>query len=116
LAASLDIDSVNAVIDSDRTQIRSIRAELQAKRNKAQNIINIASLLTGGVAGAVTYAVQAEHGEPWRRSKQFQALIPGRDLVVAELPPTPRNQILEPDESNLSQSGVAKVVSIKTAH
>jgi hypothetical protein len=58
LAASLDIDSVNAVIDSEVDQIRGIRADLQAKRDKAQNIINIASVLTGGVAGAITSAMQ----------------------------------------------------------
>jgi len=58
LAASLDIDSVNAVIDSEVDQITSIRADIQAKREKAQNIINIASVLTGGVAGAVTSAMQ----------------------------------------------------------
>src|SRR5207244_2162656 len=58
LAASLDVDSVNAVIDAEIEQIRGIRAELQAKRDKAQNIINIASILTGGVAGAITSAMQ----------------------------------------------------------
>jgi hypothetical protein len=58
LAASLDIDSVNAVIDSEVDQITSIRADIQAKREKAQKIINIASVLTGGVAGAVTSAMQ----------------------------------------------------------
>jgi hypothetical protein len=58
LAASLEIDSVNAVIDSEVEQIRGIRAAIQAKRDKAQNIINIASVLTGGVAGAITSAMQ----------------------------------------------------------
>jgi hypothetical protein len=58
LAASLDIDAVNAVIDSEVDQIRTIRADLQAKRDKAQNIINIASVFTGGVAGAITSALQ----------------------------------------------------------
>jgi hypothetical protein len=58
LAASLEIDSVNAVIDSEVEQIRGIRADIQAKRDKAQNIINIASVLTGGVAGAITSAMQ----------------------------------------------------------
>jgi hypothetical protein len=58
LATSLDIDSVNAVIDSEIEQIRGIRADLQAKRDKAQNIINVASILTGGVAGAITSAMQ----------------------------------------------------------
>jgi len=58
LAASLDIDSVNAIIDSEVDQLRSIRADLQAKRDKAQNIINIASIITGGAFGAVTSALQ----------------------------------------------------------
>jgi hypothetical protein len=58
LGASLDIDSVNAVIDSEVEQIRGIRADIQAQRAKAQNIINIASILTGGVAGAITSAMQ----------------------------------------------------------
>jgi hypothetical protein len=58
LSASLDIDSVNAVIDSEIEQIRGIRADIQAKRDKAQNIINIASIFTGGVAGAITSALQ----------------------------------------------------------
>jgi hypothetical protein len=58
LAASLDIDSVNAVIDSEIEQIRGIRADIQAKQAKAQNVINIASVFTGGVAGAITSAMQ----------------------------------------------------------
>jgi hypothetical protein len=58
LSTSLDIDSVNAVIDSEVEQIRGIRADLQARRDKAQNIINIASIATGGVAGAITSAFQ----------------------------------------------------------
>jgi hypothetical protein len=58
LAASLDVDSVNAIIDTEVEQIRGIRADLQAKRDKAQNILNIASVFTGGVAGAITSAMQ----------------------------------------------------------
>jgi len=58
LAASLDVDSVNAVIDAEVEQIRGIRADIQARRDKAQNIINIASIFTGGVAGAITSAFQ----------------------------------------------------------
>jgi hypothetical protein len=49
---------VNAVIDSEVEQIRGVRAHLQAQRDKAQNIINIASIVTGGVAGAITSAFQ----------------------------------------------------------
>jgi hypothetical protein len=58
LAASLDVDSVNAIIDAEIEQIRGIRADIEAKRDKAQNIINIASIFTGGVAGAITSALQ----------------------------------------------------------
>jgi hypothetical protein len=58
LAASLDVDSVNAVVDSEIEQLRGIRADLQAQRDKAQNIINIGSIVTGGVAGAITSAFQ----------------------------------------------------------
>jgi hypothetical protein len=58
LTASLDIDSVNAVIDSEIEQVRSIRADLRAKRDKTQNIINMASIVTGGAFGAITSALQ----------------------------------------------------------
>jgi hypothetical protein len=58
LAASLDVDSVNAVIDSEVEQLRSIRSDLQSQRDKAQNIINVASIVTGGAFGAVTSAMQ----------------------------------------------------------
>lgn len=57
-AASLDVDTLNAVIDSEIEQIRSIRSDLQSKRDKAQNIINIASIVTGGAFGAITSALQ----------------------------------------------------------
>jgi hypothetical protein len=58
LAASLDVDSLNAVVDSEIEQIRGIRADLQARRDKAQNIINIASIVTGGAFGTITSALQ----------------------------------------------------------
>jgi hypothetical protein len=58
LAASLDVDSVNAIIDSEIEQIRAIRSDLQKQRDKAQNIINVASLVTGGVLGVVNTALQ----------------------------------------------------------
>ena len=58
LLTSLDVDSVNAVIDTEAEQIRAIRSNLQAQRDKAQNIINIASLITGGALGVVNTALQ----------------------------------------------------------
>ena len=58
LAASLDVDSVNAVIDTEVEQIRAIRSNLQSQRDNAQNIINVASLVTGGALGVVNTALQ----------------------------------------------------------
>ncbi len=58
LAPSLDVDSVNAIIDSEIEQIRAIRSDLQKRRDKAQNIINVASLVTGGALGVVNTALQ----------------------------------------------------------
>ena len=58
LTASLDVDSVNAIIDAEIEQIRSIRSDLQSQRDKAQNIINVASLVTGGALGVVNTALQ----------------------------------------------------------
>jgi hypothetical protein len=58
LSTSLEIDSVNAVIDVEIEQIRSIRSGLQARRDKTQNIINLASIVTGGAFGAITSAMQ----------------------------------------------------------
>ncbi len=58
LLASLDVDSVNAIIDAEVEQLRAIRSDLQAQRDKAQNIINIASLITGGALGVVNTALQ----------------------------------------------------------
>ena len=58
LSASLDIDSVNAVIALEIEQIRSIRSDLQSKRDRAQNIINVASIVTGGALGVANTALQ----------------------------------------------------------
>jgi len=58
LTASLDVDSVNAIIDTEIEQLRSIRSDLQSQRDKAQNIINVASLVTGGALGVVNTALQ----------------------------------------------------------
>ena len=58
MAASLDVDSVNAIIDSEIEQIRAIRSDLQSRRDKAQNIINVASLVTGSALGVVNTALQ----------------------------------------------------------
>jgi uncharacterized protein (DUF302 family) len=58
VGASLEIDSANADIDFEIEKIRSIRSDLQSKRDRAQNIINVASLVTGGTLGVVATALQ----------------------------------------------------------
>ena len=58
LSASLAIDGVNAVIDYEIEQNRSIRSDLQAKRDRAQNLINIASFVTSGASGVTSSALQ----------------------------------------------------------
>ena len=58
MAASLDVDSVNAVVDLEIEHVRAIRGGLQARRDRAQNLINLASIFGGGVAGVVGTAMQ----------------------------------------------------------
>jgi len=58
LSAALDVDTVSAIIDTEVEQIRAIRSDLQSRRDKAQNIINVASLVTGGAFGVVNTALQ----------------------------------------------------------
>jgi len=58
LGTSLELDSANSVIDFEIEQIRSIRSDLQSKRDRAQNVINVASLVTGGTLGVVATALQ----------------------------------------------------------
>ncbi len=58
MAASLDVDSVNAVIDLEIEHVRAIRGRLQAKRDRAQNLVNVASVFGGGVAGVIGTAMQ----------------------------------------------------------
>ena len=58
VAASLDVDSVNAVIDFEIEHVRAVRGRLQARRDKAQNLVNVASIFGGGVAGVVGTAMQ----------------------------------------------------------
>ena len=58
MASALDADGVNAVIDTEIEQIKAVRSDLQTRRDKAQNIVNIASLITGGALGIVNTALQ----------------------------------------------------------
>ncbi|HEY2866009.1 MAG TPA: hypothetical protein VGJ02_02850 [Pyrinomonadaceae bacterium] len=57
-AASLDVDSVNAVVDFEIEHVRAVRGRLQARRDRAQNLVNVASIFGGGVAGVVGTAMQ----------------------------------------------------------
>ena len=58
MAASLDVDSVNAVVDLEIEHVRARRGSLQARRDRAQNLINVASIFGAGVAGVVGTAMQ----------------------------------------------------------
>ncbi|MBV9215909.1 MAG: hypothetical protein JO053_07000 [Acidobacteria bacterium] len=58
LAASLDVDSVNAVVGFEIEHVRAARGGLQAKRDKAQNLINLAGIFVGGIPGVVGTAMQ----------------------------------------------------------
>jgi hypothetical protein len=75
IAASLDIDSVNAVVDNEIEHVRAVRGRLQARRDKAQNLVNVASIFGGGVAGVVGTAMQftartANLGNAMRRRRR----------------------------------------------
>ena len=49
---------MDAIIDAEVEQIGSIRSDLQAKRDRAQNIINVAAIFAGGALGAVNTTLQ----------------------------------------------------------
>ena len=53
LSTSLDVDGVIAEIDNETAKLDSIRSELESKRDHAQKINNIASIVTGGALGVV---------------------------------------------------------------
>jgi hypothetical protein len=58
LGASLAIDGVDAVIDYEIEQNKSVRSGLEEKRDHAQNLINIASFVTSGASGVMSSALQ----------------------------------------------------------
>jgi hypothetical protein len=58
VGASLDIDGLIAEIDNETAQLNSIRSDLESRRDRAQKINNIASIVTGGALGVVGTALQ----------------------------------------------------------
>lgn len=58
VSTSLDVDGVIAEIDNENAKLASVRADLEASRDKAQKINNIASIVTGGALGVVGTALQ----------------------------------------------------------
>ncbi len=62
VAASLEIDSANAVIDYELERIRSTRSSLQSNRDHAQNLLNVASFVTSGAVGVTSAALQFKSG------------------------------------------------------
>src|SRR5882724_4367715 len=58
VGTSLDIDGVIAEIDNENGQLNSIRSDLESRRDRAQKINNIASIVSGGALGVVGTALQ----------------------------------------------------------
>jgi hypothetical protein len=56
--ASLEIDGVMAEIDNEIATLAAVRAKLEARRDRILLINNIASLVSGGVAGIAGTALQ----------------------------------------------------------
>ncbi|HZS08108.1 MAG TPA: hypothetical protein VFD58_24960 [Blastocatellia bacterium] len=58
LTASLEVDGVIAEIDSETDHITNVRTQLEARRDRALAISNIASIIGGGVTGVAGTALQ----------------------------------------------------------
>ncbi len=58
VSASLEIDGVLAEIESETDRISNVRAQLEARRDRALAIGNIAGLVAGGFTGVVGTALQ----------------------------------------------------------
>ena len=57
-AASLDVDGVLAELDSERARLSELSAALQARRDRAVNLTNVAGLITGTGVGIAVNAMQ----------------------------------------------------------
>jgi len=58
LAASLKVDGVLAELDNERAHLSELSATLQARRDRAVNLINVANLITGSGLGVAVNAMQ----------------------------------------------------------
>jgi hypothetical protein len=58
LTASLQVDGVLAELENERAHLSELSAALQARRDRAVNLINIASLVTGTGLGIAVNAMQ----------------------------------------------------------
>jgi hypothetical protein len=56
--ASLEVDGVLAELDSERARLSELSAALQARRDRAVNLTNVASLITGTGLGIAVNAMQ----------------------------------------------------------
>jgi hypothetical protein len=57
-AASLEVDGVLAELESERARLSELSAALQARRDRAVNLTNVAGLVTGTGLGIVVNAMQ----------------------------------------------------------
>jgi len=91
VAASFDLDGVLAELDNERARLSELRVALQARRDRAVDLANVANLITGTGLGmhGECHAVQQLHSEHrqrswgWVRSCFFGALH-NRDPVAAQ--------------------------------
>jgi hypothetical protein len=58
IRAALEVDGVTAEIDNELANIAGVRAQLEARRDRVLLINNLASLVTGGIAGIAGTALQ----------------------------------------------------------
>jgi hypothetical protein len=58
LGASLEVDGVIAEIDNELAQISAIRADLEARRDRAIGLNTLANIIAGGATGVIGTALQ----------------------------------------------------------
>ena len=57
-AGSLDVDSVQAEVNSERARLFELRATLAARRDRSLGLLNVANIITGTGLGIATNALQ----------------------------------------------------------
>jgi hypothetical protein len=58
LGASLEVDGIIAEIDNELAQVSAIRADLEARRDRATGLNTLANIIAGGATGVIGTALQ----------------------------------------------------------